>query len=151
VSGEPPIDNGPSSLLDAQAIEIAELKAEVERLQAERDDADRRAGAAERENAHLRDSEAMRNSWFAMAKEDAGYGINTSFDVVWIGTMAKVRTLTAEVERLRKAMAAVASMPGREWLAGQLALGEALQGGGENLDYVLRLTADEASDAGDAQ
>jgi hypothetical protein len=33
---EPPIDHGPSSLLEWQAIEIADLKAEVERLKADR-------------------------------------------------------------------------------------------------------------------
>jgi hypothetical protein len=42
---EPPIDHGPSSLLELQAIEIADLKAEVERLKAERDEADARCAA----------------------------------------------------------------------------------------------------------
>jgi hypothetical protein len=36
VTYEPPIDHGPSSLLELQAIEIADLKAEVERLKADR-------------------------------------------------------------------------------------------------------------------
>ena len=58
-----------------------------------------------------------------------------------------------ENKRLREAMTAVASMPGKEWLACQLALGEALQGGGDNLDYVFALAAEakEVSDADECQ
>jgi len=50
--------------------------------------------------------------------------------------------LAVEIERLRTVMTAVASMPGKEWLTGQLALGEALQSGGSNLDYVMALVAE---------
>jgi len=49
--------------------------------------------------------------------------------------MAETR---AEVQRLYNVMAAVASMPGRDWVTGQLALAEALGTGGEHLDFVLR-------------
>ena len=42
-----------------------------------------------------------------------------------------------EIYRLRNVMEAVASMPGKDWVTGQLALGEALKGGGKNLDTVL--------------
>lgn len=41
------------------------------------------------------------------------------------------------LDQLRIAMTAVASMPGRDWLTGQLALAEALQGGGKHLNAVL--------------
>ena len=50
----------------------------------------------------------------------------------------KVEHLAVENARLREAMSAVASMPGRDWLLGQLALADALNGGGEHLDCVLQ-------------
>jgi len=44
----------------------------------------------------------------------------------------------AENERLRRAMEAAASLAGRDWLIGQLALAESLQNVmGENLSYTL--------------
>jgi len=52
--------------------------------------------------------------------------------------------LEAEAKGLRTAMTAVASMPGRDWLSGQCALGEALEGGGLVLDYVLQQAAEAA-------
>ncbi|EQB13271.1 hypothetical protein [Sphingobium lactosutens] len=55
----------------------------IESLRAERDDADRRAGAAEREMESLKASIAARKAWLAKAKRDAGFSDNTSFDRVW--------------------------------------------------------------------
>ena len=52
------------------------------------------------------------------------------------------KTIQREVERLRSVMKAVASMPGRQWLIGQLALAEALGEGGEHLDYVLSINTE---------
>jgi hypothetical protein len=43
----------------------------------------------------------------------------------------------AEISRLKSVMEAVASLPGKDWLIGQLALGEALDGKtGKHLDVV---------------
>lgn len=46
-----------------------------------------------------------------------------------------------EIERLKRVMEAVASMPGKDWLVCQLALGQALDGslGTKHLDYVMRV------------
>ena len=54
-------------------------------------------------------------------------------------SVAVAETLAAEVERLRDVMRAVASMPGRDWLAGQLALSETLDGNGErHIAFVMK-------------
>ena len=63
------------------------------------------------------------------------------------GFWVRYKDHLTEVERLRTAMTAVASMPGKEWLIGQLALGEALQGGGDHLDYVMALVAEAKEEA----
>ncbi|NDV50390.1 hypothetical protein [Salipiger sp. PrR003] len=47
------------------------------------DEADRRAGAAERENAELRQQLKTRNTWIENAKEERGYSRWTSFGRVW--------------------------------------------------------------------
>lgn len=48
------------------------------------------------------------------------------------------KSLTARLAAAEAAMKAVASLPGRLWLTGQLALAEFLSGeGGEHLDYAL--------------
>ncbi|WP_404711545.1 hypothetical protein [Sphingomonas sp. MMS24-J13] len=49
----------------------------------ERDDADRRAGAAERRSEQLAESASARELWLRQAKQDAGFSDNTSFDAVW--------------------------------------------------------------------
>lgn len=46
--------------------------------------------------------------------------------------------------QLRTVMAAVASAPGRDWLSGQLALTEALQGGGPHVDEIMKQAAEAA-------
>lgn len=73
----------------------------------ERDEADRRAGAAERENAHLREANAKRAKWLRDAKDARGYSDNTSFDTVWADTCAladRAEAAEAEVKRLREAL-----------------------------------------------
>lgn len=57
-------------------------------LKLERDEADRRAGAAERRNAELLDSASKRGNWFRQAKRAAGYHENVSFDVVWAAALS---------------------------------------------------------------
>ncbi|WP_173050016.1 hypothetical protein [Bosea sp. ANAM02] len=68
----------------------------IRALAAERDEADRRAGASERQKAHLEEGERRANSWLMQAKEDAGYDNNVSFDQVWEETLAKARGARAE-------------------------------------------------------
>lgn len=61
-------------------VEAANL---IESLQAQLNEADRRAGAAERENVSLRRDICDRRRWLDEAKREAGYDANVSFDVVW--------------------------------------------------------------------
>ena len=56
---------------------------DIETLTRERDDADRRAGAAERLLAHAQDSAAARSHWLSKAKREWGVDDKVSFDVVW--------------------------------------------------------------------
>jgi len=73
--------------------------AHINKLQKERDEADRSAGAAMRRIVQLEDSERKSNMWLSEAKRAEGYSDNTSFDDVW----ANVR---AERDRLRALVAA---------------------------------------------
>ncbi len=56
---------------------------ELSRALSERDAADRRAGAAEREAEDLRESISARSSWLRKAKQQWGVDDRVSFDVVW--------------------------------------------------------------------
>lgn len=60
-------------------------------LEAERDEADRRAGAAERQLERYREQDFHHTLWNDKAKEEAGYHRNVSFDVVWKETLEKAR------------------------------------------------------------
>jgi len=62
-----------------------------DKLKLERDEADRRAGAAEREMASLKDDLYRLNNWRERQKEAAGYHRNTSFDIVWAETLSKAK------------------------------------------------------------
>jgi len=68
---------------------------DLDGLRAELDDADRRAGAAERICAGLRDEAGKRQSWIQNAKDEAGYPRTTSFDVVWAETLERARQFQA--------------------------------------------------------
>lgn len=78
--------------LEARAREIAaerdEARAAIASAEAERDEADRRAGAAERRSANLEKSDVLRSQWLARAKRERGYPDATSFDTVWAETCA---------------------------------------------------------------
>ena len=81
---------------EALHIEVAYLtddrdtwKRDCEKIMAERDEADRRAGAAERHAAGLQDSAFARTQWLDKAKDQRGYPREVSFDVVWAETCAK--------------------------------------------------------------
>lgn len=57
----------------------------------ERDEADRRAGAAERRLGHLEETERKAQRWLEERKEELGYEPGVSFDTVWAETRAKAR------------------------------------------------------------
>lgn len=77
--------------------EVTKYRIEVEKsfeaLEAERDEADRRAGASERRQEELQDSANKRSQWLSQAKREAGYDDNVSFDVVWSETLALANEL----------------------------------------------------------
>lgn len=58
---------------------------------ADRDEADRRAGAAERLRAYAEDTTARRQAWLKKAKAEAGYEDGVSFDRVWDETLARAK------------------------------------------------------------
>lgn len=66
-------------------------------LEAERDEADRRAGAAERRLAHEVDARLRRADWLSKAKAAWGASDDCSFDVVW----AEALKLKAQAEAQR--------------------------------------------------
>lgn len=55
------------------------------------DEADLRAGKAERMLANERESAQARASWLIQAKADAGYNPNVSFDEVWTEALAALK------------------------------------------------------------
>lgn len=71
-----------------------------ETLQKDLAEADRRAGAAERENEQLRKTIQASRDWIEEAKDEAGYSRNVSFDVVWEETLAKARQAEVDVDDL---------------------------------------------------
>ncbi|MGF3028048.1 hypothetical protein ACQVP2_35330 [Methylobacterium aquaticum] len=81
-----------------------DLRALLARVEAERDEADRRAGAAERRIARLEEDARKEERWLEDAKRARGYDIGVSFDTVWVETCAKADGnigAVAEVERGR--------------------------------------------------
>ena len=57
----------------------------------ERDEADRRAGAAERRLAWEKEGTVKREQWLDKAKRDAGYTTTVSFDEVWAAALAALK------------------------------------------------------------
>ncbi|MCW7556448.1 hypothetical protein NX722_28615 [Endozoicomonas gorgoniicola] len=64
-----------------------EIRKIVSKLKSDLDEADRRAGAAEREKVRLKESAQARRDWLRRAKEEAGYHDSVSFDTVWDETL----------------------------------------------------------------
>lgn len=62
--------------------------ADLDAMRAERDEADRRAGAAERMAERDREAAVARSSWLAKAKDQWGVSYAVSFDVVWAQALA---------------------------------------------------------------
>jgi hypothetical protein len=76
----------------------ADPASDTNKLKAERDEADRAAGAALRQIAYLEANERKSNSWLREAKAAEGYSDNTSFDDVWANVRAErdqLRTIVA--------------------------------------------------------
>lgn len=109
-TGDDPIDlNLPA---DGEWVRIEDLRvliaqmemaqrAELSKIEKERDEADRRAGAAERKLANLEEQERRRDHWLNEAKVAAGHSTNTSFDQVWAEVLAAAKQAprpTSEVE-----------------------------------------------------
>lgn len=67
---------------------LANLQDILDRVVRERDDADRRAGAAARQLEYAQDSASRRSSWLDKAKKEWGVDSNVSFDVVWAEALA---------------------------------------------------------------
>jgi hypothetical protein len=65
-------------------------------MKAERDEADRRAGAAERELADLKDRQMKADMWMEEAKAAAGYHRNDTFDDVWAEALAALKEKQAK-------------------------------------------------------
>lgn len=80
---------------DQIAFIVRDAADEIAALKAERDEADRRAGAAERKLAQESAANRKRQAWIDQAKAEAGYGGNTSFDEVW-GNLRADRARLAE-------------------------------------------------------
>ena len=73
---------------------------QVAELEKERDEADRRAGAAERAYKTYLDAAVARDSWLRKAKAQWGADSSISFDVVWSEALAlkeQITTLTADL------------------------------------------------------
>lgn len=80
--------------------EIASIDLQAARLLThERDEADRRAGAAEREKVYFVNSYKRQQEWLDEAKQAAGYHVNVSFDDVWAEALAALLARRAEAPK----------------------------------------------------
>lgn len=73
---------------------------ELEELRRERDEADRRAGAAERRLAYEVDARTRREAWLRKAKSQWGASSDCSFDLVWADAL-KLRGQARLLENVR--------------------------------------------------
>jgi len=83
-------------------LRLRQLETELSAVTAQRDaavkaleDADRRAGTAERFLAYEKDSTQKRESWLREAKQAWGVHYNVSFDVVWEECLAMRQQIAA--------------------------------------------------------
>jgi len=89
-------------LADQLETELIAANERVKELEKERDDADRRAGAAERQNAWLNDAAFRREKWLDEAKDAWGVRRGVSFDVVWDECLKLKPELNASKQREAK-------------------------------------------------
>lgn len=83
------------------AEQVATLTAQLAAVTAERDEADRRAGAAERRNEFLQDSVSRRADWLARAKDAEGFSQNGSFDELWAKVRSERDEAVAALQRMQ--------------------------------------------------
>jgi hypothetical protein len=88
-------------LLDA----VARLSEERVRLEGERDDADRRAGAASRRLEWLEDDVRKSRDWMDERKAEVGIGKNDPFDKAWKVLVARAERAEAERDVLKARVA----------------------------------------------
>lgn len=74
-------------------------KAQIAELQKQLNEADRRAGAAERQMEDLKEAAAKRSNWLYKAKQEAGYDSSISFDIVWAETLALAKLAMMEMKQ----------------------------------------------------
>lgn len=80
-------------------IELTAAKAQIAELQKQLNEADRRAGAAERQMEDLKEAAAKRSNWLYKAKQEAGYDSSISFDIVWAETLALAKLAMMEMKQ----------------------------------------------------
>lgn len=78
-------------LSESMRDKCSQIETAVYQLIAERNEADRRAGAAERNAAYYIDAYQKRRDWSDDAKEAAGYHRNVSFDEVWAAALSALK------------------------------------------------------------
>lgn len=84
---------GVRRVINEETAIIAALEAQVEALTKERDEADRRAGTAERMLSDKRETLYRLNHCRDNQKAAAGFDRNVSFDVVWASVLADAKRL----------------------------------------------------------
>jgi hypothetical protein len=80
---------------DGSTNENTTLTHRISKLEAERDEADRRAGLSERMLASYVETKAAHGRWNSKAKAEAGYCDSVSFDTVWAETLDNARKYVA--------------------------------------------------------
>lgn len=104
-------------LVPALLARAESAEAEVARLTAERDEADRRAGAAERGWEADKETLATYRRHLDKLKEERGYNPNVSFDTVWKETCAKAdAALILAPDTLRQVREALEGITGHDAL-----------------------------------
>lgn len=93
------------ALEELNTLDVGTLRARVQQLEADLAEADRRAGAAERNLAEEVESNRRMRQWISSAKAEAGYHDNISFDVVWDETLAGAKAHKATAVALGAAPA----------------------------------------------
>lgn len=83
-------------------------------LTKERDEADRRAGAAERALEHSKESEWARERWLNKAKDQWGVHRHTSFDVIWAECL-QLKKDSVELAHWRECAAGEGESDGHGW------------------------------------
>lgn len=103
-SGDARIGAGLHHASKTVAAALRTTQATLDQVTQERDEADRRAGEAERRRDGDRDTLVRLTQWRERQKEARGYDYNVSFDIVWAETCAKAdkaATLQADLAEAR--------------------------------------------------